>query len=68
MPNERFMRHHYGPSGYVDPAKQPPCIGDFVQSRIGQTWTVADAEEVLRQWRRMDELAQELIRRAREDR
>lgn len=22
MPNERFMRHHYGPSGYVAPTEQ----------------------------------------------
>lgn len=48
--------------------KQPPYIGDFVQQRIGQVWTAEDAEEVMRQWRRMDELAQDLIRSAREGR
>jgi len=44
--------------------KQPPFIGDFVAAKIGQTWTADDAEEVMRQWRRMDELAQELVKRA----
>lgn len=45
--------------------KQPPFIGDFVTAKIGQTWTAEDAEEVMRQWRRMDELMQELIRKTR---
>jgi len=48
--------------------KQPPALGDFVRSREGQTWTPEDSAEVMRQWRRMDELAQELIRKAREAR
>ena len=41
------------------------CIGDFVTSRIGNLWTEADAEEAMRQWRRMDQLATELVERAR---
>ncbi len=48
--------------------KQPPFIGDLVMAKVGHLWTTADAEEVMRQWRRMDELAQELVRKAREGR
>lgn len=48
--------------------KQPPYIGDLVLAKVGHVWTAADAEEVMRQWRRMDELAQELVRKAREER
>lgn len=44
---------------------QPPYIADFVESRIGQVWTAEDAAEVMRQWRRMDQLATELVERAR---
>ncbi len=44
---------------------QPPYIADFVRDRIGQVWTAEDAAEVMRQWRRIDELAQELVEKAR---
>ena len=48
--------------------KQPQYIGDFVTAKVGQVWTAEDAEEVMRQFRRVDELAQELVRSAREGR
>lgn len=46
--------------------KQPLPIADYLRSREGQTWTPANTEEVMRIFRRVDELASELVQRARE--
>ena len=34
MPNERFMRHHYGPSGLVKPIVGPPPLPDPAQGAL----------------------------------
>ena len=34
MPNERFMRHHYGPSGLVRPTVGPPALPDPTQGAL----------------------------------
>lgn len=34
MPNERFMRHHYGPSGLVRPTVGPPPLPDPTQGAL----------------------------------
>ena len=38
MPSERFMRHHYGASGYVKPRdpRRDPIPGDRLRDRSGQ--------------------------------
>jgi hypothetical protein len=39
MTDERFMRHHYGASGYVKPPRDPrkdPIPGDCLRDGFGQ--------------------------------
>jgi len=44
---------------------QPLPLADYLRSREGHTWTPADTEEVMRIFRRVDQLATELVERAR---
>lgn len=44
---------------------QPLAIADYLRSREGQTWMEYDTAEVMRIFRRADELATELVSRAR---